>query len=95
MTNSKRTANRSDLGSVIADATMRAAANILERRGALKTVDVDALCVALRKYTLAALDRVLDQGKALLDGGQAGWIEQLVRVECVDAARLAVEEVLS
>jgi hypothetical protein len=79
------------LGAVIADTAMRAAADIIRQRNL--TVDVDALCAALRKHAQAAGLRILDGGRALLDGGRAGWLETLLRAECTAAALAAVAEV--
>lgn len=76
------------LGSKIAQCTMVAAAEMVRQQGL--TVDVDALCAALRREALVASDTIMSDGKALLDAGQGGWLESLLKVECVEAAKRAL-----
>lgn len=75
----------------IANAVMVAAADIIQARGL--TVDLDALVVAMRAEAKAVVLTVLDDGKALVDSGRAGWLDALVRTECTAAARRAVGSV--
>lgn len=86
---------KGNLGSVIAEGVMRAAAEILRERG-MSTSDVDVvkMCEALRREAKAALPRIIEQGKDLLGTGGSGWLEKMVAVECVEAARIAVDEVI-
>jgi len=84
-----------NLGSVVAEGTMQAAADMLHKRGLrVADIDVDALVVSLRTEAKAALGRILDDGKALLDAGRGAWVDTLVKTECLDAARRAVAAVL-
>ncbi len=83
-----------DLGKAIAETTMAAAADILHRRGqTADDIDLDALVEAIRTEGKAALHRILDDGKALLDSGRSLWLETLMRTECVAAAKAAVDAV--
>lgn len=81
-----------NLGTVIANATMQHAANILrEQCKSSNDYDMDVLIDALRTEAKAALGRVMDQGKALLETGNAGWLRKMVEVETLVAAKAAVE----
>ena len=80
-----------NLGSLVAEGTMRAAAELVRE----KEIDLEELCVSLRFHAKKALDRILDQGKTLLDSGNPGWLESMVKVECIEAARAAIAEVES
>jgi hypothetical protein len=79
------------LVTLISNQTMRAAADIIHARGI--DADIDALVIALRVETKAAVGRILDDGRALLDGGHAGWLDALVRTECNAAALAAVNAI--
>ena len=80
------------LGTAIANATMKAAAEMLRAQGkGSKDIDLDKLTEALRSEAKAAAGRILDQGKALLDGGMSGWLNTLMTVECCQAAKNALE----
>jgi hypothetical protein len=84
-----------NLGTAIADATMRAAAETIRATGRdPMSVDVDALMVACRREAKAALRTVLDDGKALLDGGRSSWLSTLMATECSAAGRRAAQDVL-
>lgn len=84
-----------NLGSAIAQATMVAAAEILKAQNVpTESVDLDALCAALRTEAKVAADAILTDGKALLDGGRAPWLSELFKAETVSAARRAVAAVL-
>ena len=81
-----------DLGTLIATGVKTAAVHILQERGIRgDVVDAEKLSRLLRAEGPALVTRILDQGKALLDGGQSGWLETLVKVECVDSARRVVD----
>lgn len=83
------------LGTLLADTSMRAAAEILHKRGKTAVdIDVDKLCAALRVETKAAADRILARGRALTNGGYSGWLMTLVKAECAEAAKAAVAVVL-
>ena len=70
-----------NLGNVVAEGVMRAAADRLFDLGKTsKDIDTEALCVELRKEAHVALDNILNQGKTLLDSGNSGWVEALVKV---------------
>jgi len=81
------------LGTLVANTTMRAAVEILKDRGLTKKVDTSALIVAIRREALGAAQRILQDGKALLDGGSSGWLGELVKVECCAAGLTAVNTV--
>jgi hypothetical protein len=83
-------ANIDNLGTLIAETAMKAAADLLIQQGRAKSVDVDALIVALRRESRGAIDRILDQGKTLIDSGNPGWLDAMVRAECFEAAKAAV-----
>jgi len=87
--------NVDNLGTVIANATMLAASEILKSKGrSADDVAMDKLIDELRTQAKAAASRILDQGKVLLDSGRTGWLDTLLKVECAEAARKAVEVVL-
>lgn len=88
--------NASNLGSVVADATMRAAVEILHQRkidlmgpGG----DVEGLCAIMREEAKRALNEILEQGKEMAKTPliHTGWANELVKTECVAAARRAVD----
>lgn len=83
-----------NLGSAIAQATMIAASEILHAASKADSVNLDALCAALRVEAKAAADVILTDGKALLDAGRAPYLSELFKVETVSAARRAVEAVI-
>jgi hypothetical protein len=83
------------LAVTVADAAMRAAVAMVRARGAkLTDAQLDGLVVALREESLAAYDRVIADGKALVAGGGAGWAGALVGVAAYDAAKAALARVL-
>lgn len=82
-----------NLGSSIAEAVMVAAVEILHSQGKTDSVDLDALCAALRTEGKAVVDTILADGKALLDAGRAAYLTELFKVEAISAARRAVEAV--
>jgi len=93
-TSRRQAMNGQNLGNVVAEATMAAAAEILRQRGRkLDDTELDSLIKVLRAEAKAALSRILDDGKVLLDSGRSLWLETLLRTECVAAAKAAVDAV--
>jgi hypothetical protein len=93
-TQGRDTMENQNLGSVVADATMRAAVDMIHAQGnGLEDINSEALVVALRREAKAALSTIIDEGKALLDSGFGGWTETLIRTECVAAAQRAVSSI--
>ena len=80
-----------NLGSLVADTTMKAAVDMIHARGMkVDDLDTEALVVNLRTEAKVALGNILDDGKVLLDSGRAGWLDALVKAECMDAAERVV-----
>lgn len=81
-----------DLGTITAHATMAAAVEILRQRQVdpMHGVDIDALCVALRREAKVALGVILENAPGAIGLGEM-WCRELVKVESVAAARRAVE----
>ena len=84
-------ANINNFGTVVANGCMVAAVELLRAQGRdMKSVDLDALVIALKSEAKVALTTILDDGKVLLDAHRSAWLETLVRTECVEAAKRAV-----
>jgi hypothetical protein len=81
------------LGARIAHETMTAAATYLHRNGQADSVDLDALLAACKREGKAAADRILDQGKVLVETGRGGWLDALVKAECAAAGIAAAKAV--
>lgn len=85
-----------NLGTVLAEATMRASVEILRTRGlATSDLDIDALCVHLRRETKNAITKILAEGEEMIDAnvGEA-WLKKRVSVECCLAASRAIDALL-
>lgn len=81
-----------NLGTAVAEATMIAAVELLRSRGTtLAQLNMSALVEALRRESKAAIVRILDDGKTLLDAGRTAWLPTLLAAECTDAARRAID----
>ncbi len=89
--------NPEALGTVIAEETMKAAADLLGPATSArvsKDADLlDRLVQALRTEAKLASRRILDDGKVLVDAGRGGWLSSLLRTECREAAKAAVASV--
>ena len=87
--------NNTNLGTVIADTTLKAAAETIRATGRDPMgVDVDALMVACRREAKVALNAIMSDGKALIDGGRASWLNTLLITECTAAGQRAAADVL-
>ena len=84
-----------NIGTIVAEGTMKAATEILCARGlSTKDIDVDRLVLALRREAKIAVKAVVADAKDALDTVGAAWAHELINAECVDAARRATSEVI-
>lgn len=84
-----------NLGTLIAEGTMRAVVEVLHRRGMTsKDVDTAKLTDAIKIEAKLALGRVIDAGEDMLEANVGeGWLCTMVNTECVAAGLAAVEVV--
>lgn len=84
--------NMDQFAEKFAVSVMEQAVQLTRTKGIVVT-DIDAFLVALRREAKASLSDILDDGKALVYGGQTGWLPTLVRVKAYEAATKAVEAI--
>lgn len=81
---------KSNLINVICDGSMKAAVEIADRKGILKTIDAKAVCDALRIEVKNGYELAVEQAKEALDALGEKWAQASLSASCAMFAQNAL-----